>query len=95
MVRTGPIRHYVITAHALWEIGRRDLDLEVVRRTVREPEQRLEVGPGRVVCQSRWTPSGMETEYLVRVVVDVDRDPPEVVTAYRTTKIRKYWSSEA
>ena len=29
--------------------------------------------------------------YLLRVVVDVDRDPPEVVTVYRTSKVEKYW----
>lgn len=29
--------------------------------------------------------------YLLRVFVDVDRDPPDVVTAYRTSKIEKYW----
>ena len=32
--------------------------------------------------------------YLVRVVVDVDRRPAEVVTVYRTTKLRKYWRDE-
>ena len=29
--------------------------------------------------------------YLLRVFVDLDRDPPEVVTAYRTSKVDKYW----
>ena len=33
-------------------------------------------------------------EYLVRVFVDLDRDPPEVVTVYRTSKIDKYWRAE-
>lgn len=33
--------------------------------------------------------------YLVRVFVDIDRVPPEVVTAYRTSKIEKYWRDEA
>jgi hypothetical protein len=33
--------------------------------------------------------------YLVRVVVDVDREPPRVVTVYRTTKLEKYWRNEA
>jgi hypothetical protein len=28
--------------------------------------------------------------YLVRVIVDVDRVPVEVVTVYRTSKIEKY-----
>jgi hypothetical protein len=32
-----------------------------------------------------------EQEYLIRVFVDVDCDPAEVVTVYRTTKIEKYW----
>ena len=35
-----------------------------------------------------------EVNYLVRVVVDVDRNPAEVVTAYRTSKIAKYWREE-
>jgi len=29
------------------------------------------------------------------VFVDIDRQPPEVVTAYRTSKIEKYWRAEA
>jgi len=29
--------------------------------------------------------------YLLRVFVDMDREPPKVVTVYRTNKIRKYW----
>jgi hypothetical protein len=31
---------------------------------------------------------------LLRVFVDVDRDPPEVVTVYRTSKIEKYWRTD-
>jgi len=29
--------------------------------------------------------------YLLRVFVDVDREPPAVVTIYLTSKIKKYW----
>jgi hypothetical protein len=29
--------------------------------------------------------------YLLRVFVDIDRQPPDVVTVYRTSKITKYW----
>ncbi len=32
--------------------------------------------------------------YLVRAFVDIDREPPEVVTVYRTSKISKYWREE-
>jgi hypothetical protein len=29
--------------------------------------------------------------WLVRVGVDVDRNPPEIVTVYRTSNVRRYW----
>jgi hypothetical protein len=32
--------------------------------------------------------------YLVRVFVDIDRQPPMVVKAYRTGKLEKYWKEE-
>ena len=50
------------------------------------PEQVIPVREGRVVAQ------GLVGGYLLRVFVDVDRQPPEVVTAYRTSKIEKYRS---
>jgi len=30
----------------------------------------------------------------LRVVVDEDEQPAAVITAYRTSKIEKYWSAE-
>ena len=33
-------------------------------------------------------------EYLVRVFVDIDRVPAEVVTSYRTSKVSKYWRDD-
>jgi hypothetical protein len=33
--------------------------------------------------------------YLLRVFVDIDRRPAEVVTAYRTSRIEKYWREES
>jgi len=33
-------------------------------------------------------------EYLVRVFVDVDRRPADVITVYLTSKIAKYWKEE-
>lgn len=36
-----------------------------------------------------------EKAYVVRAFVDVWRKPPEVVTAYKTSKVEKYWRSDA
>jgi hypothetical protein len=64
----------------------------VIREILAQPEQRLPVRPGRDVLQSRREMEGRT--YLIRVFVDVDRSPAEVVTAYRTSKIDKYWRNE-
>ena len=45
---------------------------------------------GRKVYQSRVDFGSGET-YLVRAIVDDTLDPPVVITAYRTSKIDKYW----
>jgi hypothetical protein len=74
---------------------RRGLNEETVRAVLAGPEQRLEVRPGRVVLQSRVSMGMPRRTYLVRVVVDVDRHPAEVVTVYRTSKIAKYWREES
>lgn len=70
---------------------RRGLSVEVVGSVLNAPEQRLDVRPGRVVLQSRRLVGEPAKTYLVRVFVDIDRRPPEVVTAYRTSKVAKYW----
>jgi len=87
-----PILDHSISRHAAAEMERRGLDQAVVHRVLIAPEQREAVRPGRDVLQSRIELDG--EIYVVRVFVDVDRSPAEVVTAYRTSKIEKYWRAE-
>jgi hypothetical protein len=88
-VTVEAITKYIFTDHAAIEINRRGLTVKTIDEILKSPEQRLDVRPGRVVLQSRIEESGLE--YLIRVFVDIDRNPAEVVTAYRTSKVLKYW----
>lgn len=83
---------FVLSRHAGWEIARRGLDLGLVQEVLRAAEQVVTIRPGRVVFQSRHFLGLPPKQYLVRVVVDIDREPAVVVTAYRTSRIAKYWS---
>ncbi len=87
-----PIRDYILTEHAAIEMGRRGLQEKDVDAVLRNPGQRLDVRRGRVILQSKYLEGS--TEYLLRVFIDIDRSPAEVVTAYRTSKIAKYWRDE-
>ena len=66
----------------------------LLQRVLSRPDQRLDVRPGRVVLQSRITLGEPARAYLARVFVDVDRHPAEIVTAYRTSKVARYWQEE-
>jgi len=74
----------IITEHARSQMKRRRISERDLRRLLYDPEEILPVREGRVVVQ------GMSGEYLLRVFVDIDRHPPEVVTSYRTSNVGKY-----
>lgn len=83
------ITAFVLTLHAVKELKLRGIDESVVMQVLAAPEQREGVRSGRDVLQYRIMIDGVL--YLVRVFVDVDRSPAEVVTVYRTSKLDKYW----
>jgi hypothetical protein len=74
---------------------RRGIGVELVAQVVTAPDQRHPGRPGREVFQRRLPFGDPVGEYLVRVFVDVDRTPAEVVTVYRTSKINKYWRAKS
>ena len=61
----------------------------LVDRVLESPEQKSAVLDNINCYQSRVEISGKQ--YVLRVLVNDTVQPPVVVTAYRTSKIRKYW----
>lgn len=76
------------TPHALEQIAVRRVSREAVEAVLQAPVDVEEIRKGRVVATSPLQIDGKS--YLIRVFVDVDRTPPEIVTAFRTSKIHKY-----
>ena len=92
MAKVHPIHDYRFSEHAKQEMARRQISVDAVAAVLAEPEQTAVVSPGRIVCQSRVEWPDPPRIYLLRVFVDIDRVPSVVVTAYRTSRIEKYWS---
>lgn len=86
---------FQLSRHAEWEMARRGLPAAMVQAVMDAPEQRLrdESRHGAWIYQSRFRFEDGKM-YLVRVVVAEEHVPPVIVTAYRTSKIEKYWSAE-
>jgi hypothetical protein len=83
------LRDAVFGPHALERMAVRRIAEAAVRAVLEDPESAREVRPGRLVVQGS-SPDAEGRPRLLRVFVDVDRNPPRVVTAYRTGKIEKY-----
>jgi len=88
------VQDYVVSEHALFEMRRRAVSETIDREVMVSPEQRIEIRPGRIILQSRVWRGEPAKQYLLRVFVDIDRRPAEVVTVYPTSKIGKYWRAE-
>jgi hypothetical protein len=83
-----PILDTVFTIHAMAAMRRRRIDHASVEAMLLNPDHHWPARSGRDVPQGLVTEG--KTTYQLRVFVDIDRSPPEVVTAYRTTKLTKY-----
>ena len=96
LIEPEPLSRYLIKDHARFEMKRRGITEEQVRQVLSAPGQVIEIRPGRRIYQAKLRFPEIEEgrekekEYLLRIVVDM-RQPPEVVTVYRTSKISKYW----
>lgn len=79
-----------ISNHARLEMERRGIPAATIQAVVVSPEQRLQDRPGVSIYQSRVRFEDGKM-YLVRVFVAEESEPPVIITAYRTSKIEKYW----
>lgn len=82
---------YLITTHADAAILERGIPIWVVRSTVENPEQIIPKNDGTAVYQKRFEVG--DKLFLIRVPIDVTHDPPKVITAHRTSKIKQYWDN--
>jgi hypothetical protein len=75
----------IITPAVRQKIEDHGLSVDEVEGVLAAPEQQVPGYGGRLVLQSK------VGRFLIRVVIEPDRDPAEVVTAYRTSRVERYW----
>ncbi|MBI3741224.1 MAG: DUF4258 domain-containing protein [Chloroflexi bacterium] len=80
MPSASPLKNFRLTDHARLEMARRQISETEIAQILSAPEQTENVGSSRRIFQSRvvWGKTGKT--YLLRVIVEIDRQPPEIVT---------------
>lgn len=94
MAEAEPVTDYRVTEHARDQMVRRQISAEDVASVLADPEQTETIRRGRAVYQSQLQHGEPLRTYLLRVFVDVDRRPPEVVTVSRTSQVARYWRKD-
>ena len=84
--------NYIFSKHALEKIEERGIPMHVVIAVMNNLEN-LIVEEEMAIHQAIVNFEG-EGEYLVRVFVNTNKQPPVVVTVYRTSKLNKYNESK-
>jgi|AntAceMinimDraft_11_1070367.scaffolds.fasta_scaffold131147_2 hypothetical protein len=86
----------VLSKHAEEQIEARGISESDVWAVIRSPQQTLteETESDKVILQSILKDE-VGNEYLIRVFVNVVKNPKLVITVYRTSKINKYWQNES
>lgn len=74
--------------HALEQMVIREIPVDIAKAIINKPQQVIKES-GKKVYQSIITFE--EGEYLVRLVVNIEKVPNLVITAYKTSKIDKYY----
>ena len=80
---------FKLSDHAKEQMKDRDIPSEMVLEVDMNPEQTYNNDIDETVCQSKVTFG--EKSYLLRVFVNLTEKPPIIISAYRTSKIKKYW----
>jgi hypothetical protein len=85
----------LISTHALEQMADRGITEEQVLQTINSPGQELEEPPDKRVYQSVLPFGADGKEYLLRVFVNIVKQPKVVITVYKTSKVEKYWLYES
>jgi hypothetical protein len=74
--------------HALEQMAVRGIPVDIAKTIINNPQQ-VVTESGKKVYQSIITFD--EGDYLVRLIVNTEKAPNLVITAYKTSKIDKYY----
>ena len=83
-----------ISNHAREQMKERGITEGMVFGIISSPQQTIPQGPERIIYQAVQYFEVEKRNFLVRVFVNIIKQPNLVITVYRTSKIEKYWKDE-
>ncbi|MBW2595645.1 MAG: DUF4258 domain-containing protein [Deltaproteobacteria bacterium] len=84
----------VFSEHAVFEMKRRGIEKESVKEVVERPQQKIPSRNNKIILQSKYLDSLQNKEMLLRVIGKRTGKEILIITAYKTSRIDRYWQKE-
>ena len=78
------------TPHAQKKVARREVEATAVEQTLAQPDFVVPGQPPRRIFMRRYFDAVLQTDMLLRVVVEETAEEFVIVTLYKTSKFKKY-----
>ncbi len=82
---------FILLNHAKLQARERGIDLKIIENILSNPKQIVTEPKGLKAAQSKYLDRKKNKEYLIRVIFREEKDLRIGITAYKTSKIKKYW----
>ncbi len=79
-----------ITLHAISQARDRGISLDLIDKTVRDPEAVSTIDLGRIAMMRRYHDTELQKEMVLRVIVEQTPEELVVLTAFKTSRIGRY-----
>ena len=84
------MRRMIWYSHAKQRLNERGLDAKLVLVALQDPDQVISKGKIKII-HKRYRETSQSKEYLLRIFVEVVGEDWVIRSAYRTSKVTKYW----
>ena len=81
----------IFTEHAMFQMQRRKIRKEDVESLIKSSYQKIRTKEGKTIFQNKYFDKIVKKEMLLRVIGEETGEGFIVITAYKISKIEKYW----
>jgi adenylosuccinate lyase len=81
----------IFTEHVMFEMERRQITKDDLKDLIDQPQQKIPGKKSRVILQKKYFDKLRKKEMLLRVIGKQEHGKFMVITAYKTSRIEKYW----
>jgi hypothetical protein len=81
----------IFTEHARFEMERRRITEDDLKDLINQPQQKISTEKNRMILKKKYFDNIIKKEMLLRIIGKQEHGKFVVITAYKTSRIKKYW----